>query len=130
MRKTYLVIRFLIAMVWLINGLVCKMMNFAPRHQQIVSGILHTDIPRTITFMIGIAEVMMAVWIVSGKYLKTNVYLQISVIALMNILEYIFVPHLLLWGKLNIIFAGVLIAVIYINALYINPARSANVRIS
>ncbi len=130
MRQLYVIIRFVIAMVWLINGLVCKMMNVVPRHQEIVSEILSTGIPRTITFLIGIAEVIMAIWILSGKYFKINIYTQISVIAAMNILEYIFVPDLLMFGKLNIVFAGVLIVTIYVNAFIINPDSAADAKLS
>src|SRR5688572_20733939 len=54
------------SLVWLINGLVCKFLNFVPRHELIVSRILGTEYASLITKAIGIAEMLMVVWIFSG----------------------------------------------------------------
>ncbi len=40
---------YCIAIIWLTNGLFCKVMNFVPRHQQIVAGILGDKLSRTLT---------------------------------------------------------------------------------
>ena len=37
---THQVLHYLIAAVWLANGLFCKVLNLVPRHQQIVARIL------------------------------------------------------------------------------------------
>ena len=42
------------------------------------------------------------------------------VIATMNILEFIIVPNLLLWGRANALFAFLFILVIYYNEFHIN----------
>lgn len=109
------ILTYFIALVWLINGLLCKVLNFVPRHQEIVSEIIGPDYAPILIKAIGFSEILMAIWILSRIKSRTNAILQIMVIATMNILEFILVPHLLLWGRLNIIFAMLLIAIIYYN---------------
>jgi hypothetical protein len=54
-----------IALVWLINGLFCKLLNMAPRHQEIVGRILGDDHTFLITKAIGTGELLIVVWILS-----------------------------------------------------------------
>ena len=121
MRTQYLVFRILIAAVWLVNGLFCKVLNLVPRHQQIVANILGNDHPRTFTLLIGLAEIGMAIWILSGIRPKLNAITQIAVIVAMNTLEFFIVPDLLLWGKANAIFAFLFVLFICYYAFYLNP---------
>jgi hypothetical protein len=108
-------INYSIAGIWIINGFVCKILNLVPRHQQIISSILGAQHSRLLTTLIGIAEMIMAVWILSRFQTKLNAIVQILVITTMNVLEFILVPELLLWGKFNSIFAAMLVLTIYIN---------------
>lgn len=110
-----MVINYFIAAVWLINGLFCKVLNMVPRHRQIVAAILGQNHAAVFTVLIGIAEIVMAVWIVSNYKSKLNAVIQITIIATMNILEFLLVPHLLLWGRFNLFFAVLLITVIGYN---------------
>jgi len=109
------ILTYLIAAVWLINGLFCKVLNFVPRHEQIVGRILGNDHSRSLTVLIGLAEIAMTIWILSRVKPKMNAVFQIAIVATMNIIEFILVPDLLLWGKANSIFAAVFIIVIYVN---------------
>lgn len=109
------ILTYSIALVWLINGLICKVLNFVPRHQEIVSEIIGADFAPILIKVIGFSEILMAIWIITGIKSRTNAILQIIVIATMNILEFLLVPHLLLWGRINIIFALLLIAIVYYN---------------
>jgi uncharacterized membrane protein YphA (DoxX/SURF4 family) len=109
---------YLIAMVWLTNGLVCKVTNFVPRHQEIVKRILGSDHARLFTIVIGISETAMAIWILSGFRRRLNVITQVIVIATMNIIEFILAPDLLLWGRLNALFAFLFILLILYNEFY------------
>ncbi|RYE25567.1 MAG: hypothetical protein EOP51_03705 [Sphingobacteriales bacterium] len=111
------IITWLIAAVWLVNGLFCKVLNMVPRHQLIVERILQLSNARTVTILIGMAEILMAVWIVSGIGKRLNVIFQIVVILLMNTLEFFFASDLLLWGKLNMIFAALFSLLIYVHDL-------------
>ena len=84
-----------------------------PRHQQIVSRILGETYAPILTKAIGVSEIVMAVWILSGIFPRLNAWTQIIIIAIMNILEFTLVPDLLLWGKANAFFAFLFILLIY-----------------
>ena len=119
-RDLHKILNYLIASVWLINGLFCKLLNLVPRHEQIVAEILGEEFSRTFTVLIGWSEIVMAIWIVSGYKSRLNCIVQVSVIAVMNTLEFMLVPDLLLWGKFNALFAFILILFIYFNEFQIN----------
>ena len=113
------ILNWLIALVWFINGFVCKVLNLVPRHQEIVARITGSDQTRILTLMIGLSEIVMAFWILSGKWSRINAITQIVVIAVMNTLEFILVPDLLLWGKFNALFALLFIILIYYNEFHL-----------
>ena len=119
-RKTHNVITFVIAIVWAFNGLFCKVFNLVPRHQQIVGEILFDDYSRVLTILIGLSELLMAIWVISNFQSRLNAITQISLVGLMNVLEFILVPNLLFWGKLNSMFAILFILLIYFNEFYLN----------
>ncbi len=112
-RKIHGILTYCIAAVWLVNGLVCKILDLVPRHQQIVARILGDNYSRPFTFIIGLLEVGMAIWILSGRHTRQNAVLQILIIATMNTLEFFLVPDLLLWGKMNSLFAFLFILVVF-----------------
>lgn len=115
LKSKYNILTFLIAIVWMANGLFCKVLNFVPRHEAIVERILNTSYSRQVTILIGLSEILMAIWILTNFKPKLNAMVQITVVLIMNILEYILVPDLLLWGKINIIFALFFISLVYYN---------------
>jgi hypothetical protein len=118
--RKHQILGFFIATVWLINGLFCKVLNLVPRHQQIVARILGDEHARLFTLLIGIGEIAMAAWIISGIWSRANGVIQILIIAIMNTFESLLVPDLLLWGKANAFFAFLFILVIYYNEFYLN----------
>ena len=91
-----------------------------PRHQQIVARILGDDFSRPLTILIGSSEIVMAIWVLSSFKTRLNAVVQIIVVAAMNILEFILAPDLLLWGRLNSVFALLFIGLIYFNAFSLN----------
>lgn len=105
-----------IALVWFINGFVCKLLNFVPRHRLIVAHILGEEHSGLFTRTIGISEVLMAVWIISGIKPEFCAIVQIIIVAAMNIIEFITVPRLLLFGRMNSLVAALFIVVVYCNA--------------
>jgi hypothetical protein len=109
------ILAYCIAAVWLINGLYCKVLNMVPRHEQIVTRILGNQYAEIYTKLIGMAEILMALWIISGIQSRLNAIMQILIIITMNMLEFILVPDLLLWGRLNLLFALFFCALIYWN---------------
>ena len=110
---------YFIVFIWLVNGLLCKVLNLVPRHQEIVGRILGEDYSRPLTFAIGIAEIVMAIWVLSGFKSRLNTILQILVVITMNVFEFILVPDLLLWGKFNALFAFLFILIIYVNEYHL-----------
>ncbi|MES2514810.1 MAG: DoxX-like family protein [Bacteroidota bacterium] len=114
-----------VAAIWLANGLLCKVLNFVPRHQQIVGRILGDHYARSLTIVIGLSEIFMALWILSRYKTKLNAVAQITIIATMNTLEFILAPDLLLWGKFNSVFALILILVIYVNEFHLNKKQTS-----
>ena len=118
------ILTYLIATVWLVNGLFCKVLNFVPRHQQIVGRILGEEFSKPLTICIGISEILMAVWILSKFKPKLNAIAQMVIVATMNTLEFILVPDLLLWGKFNSVFATIFIVIVFYNEFVLNMETS------
>ena len=109
------IIHYFIAAVWLVNGLFCKILNLVPRHQEIVGRILGNEYAGILTKLIGVSEILMAVWVLSQIKSRLNAITQIAIVATMNLIEYFVVPDLLLWGKMNSIFALLFIGLVYIH---------------
>lgn len=118
--KKHQLLTYFIATVWIANGLICKVLNLVPRLREIVSRILGSDHSRLFTILIGLSEIVMAGWILSGLWTRLNAVTQIVVIATMNVLEFFLVPDLLLWGKLNSLWAFLFILLIYYNEFWLN----------
>ena len=123
----YRIINYIIASIWLVNGFLCKVLNLVPRHKQIVSRILGDEYSRELIILIGISEIAVAGWILLQFKSKVNALFQIVIIASMNILEFILAPDLLLWGRYNIVFACLLIAIIWVNEFYIRKSQGSKI---
>jgi hypothetical protein len=117
-RSKHQILNYLIAAVWSINGLACKVLNLVPRHREIVARILGYDHASFLTIIIGILETLMAVWILSRIMPRINAITQIIIIATMNIIEFFVVPDLLFWGRWNALFAFLFILLIFYNEFY------------
>ncbi|MDE5449446.1 DoxX-like family protein, partial [Elizabethkingia meningoseptica] len=65
-KNLHKIISYSIAAVWLVNGLFCKVLNFVPRHREIVANIIGHEYSKSFTIIIGFAEILMAVWILTG----------------------------------------------------------------
>lgn len=118
--KMHKILIYCIAAVWIANGLFCKLINLVPRHEQIVAKIIGNNYSKPLTILIGISEIGMAIWILSGIRSRLNAIAQIAIVATMNTLEFILAPDLLLWGKFNSIFAFLFISVVYYNEFHLN----------
>jgi len=98
-------IRVFLALVWLANGLWAKVLGGAPRHREIVAVLLGRDLAEVFTVLIGIGEVVIALWILSGRFPVTCGWVQIILVVSMNLIEQAVVPGLLLWGRWNLLWA-------------------------
>jgi hypothetical protein len=112
------ILTWLIAAVWLVNGLFCKVLKLVPRHREIVARIIGPHHAGTFTILIGCAEIGMALWIISGIRRRLNAITQVVIIATMNTLEFILAPDLLLWGRLNALYAFLFILAIVYNEFH------------
>jgi hypothetical protein len=104
-----------IAVVWLVNGLFCKLLNLVPRHQEIVARILGDEHSFLLTKTIGIMEIFMAVWVFSRKNFRLAAIVQAVLVGAMNIIEFLLAPDLLLFGRINILFAAAFIVLVLVN---------------
>ena len=120
----HILLTYLIASVWLINGLFCKIFNLVPRHQQIVREIVSNNYSRELTLIIGVLEVVMVLWIISNYRSKLNAITQIVIISIMNVIEFMITSEILLWGKLNIVFAASFVFIVYVKEFKLNPKNN------
>ena len=111
------ILSFCVAGVWLVNGLFCKLLNFIPRHELIVAKILGDQNAALATKLIGAAEILMAIWVVSNLKPRICTPVQVVIIITMNLLEFFLAPELLLFGKANIIFAFLFCCLIFLGNL-------------
>jgi hypothetical protein len=111
-----------IAAVWFINGAVCKLLNLVPRHREIVGAIMGNEHEALLTTLIGIGEIFMAIWVISGYRERLNAITQIVLIVVMNAIEFAVVPELLLWGRLNAVFALLFVFVVFYNQFGLNDS--------
>lgn len=116
--KTFL--QYFTALVWIVNGLFCKILDFVPRHRDIVGKILGTEQSYLLIKIIGCSEIVMAIWIFSKYKSRFCTVLQIFIVAIMNIIEFIYAPELLLFGKINILIAGIFIGILFFNEFILN----------
>jgi hypothetical protein len=112
----YRLFTWLIATVWLMNGLYCKVLDLVPRHRQIVGVILGSQHEKLFTILIGIGEILVALWILSRIKPRLCAIFQIILIGTMNMIEFILVPDLLLFGRWNLLFAVLFMCFIYLTS--------------
>ncbi|WP_460621993.1 DoxX-like family protein [Hymenobacter tenuis] len=113
--------------MWLANGLMCKLLHLVPRHEAIVARILGPTYAAPLTRLIGLAEIGVALWVLSRRWVRLNAGLQIAVVATMNIIEYFLAPELLLWHQFNSVFAGLFMLVVYYYGFVLTPADGQTV---
>jgi hypothetical protein len=108
-------LNYCFAIIWLGNGLLCKVLDMVPRHSLIVARVLGDRHSGVITKLIGVSEILMAIWILSGYKPRLNAIVQILVITLMNMIEFLLASDLLLFGKFNAVLASILVLAIFYN---------------
>lgn len=106
------VFALLFALVWFVNGLVCKVLDQVPRHRDIVGRILGEQHALVLTRAIGVCEMAMAIWILSRWKWRWSATAQIIAVLTMNLIEFLLAPDLLLFGRWN-----ALIALLYVSVV-------------
>ena len=80
-------LRIAVAAVWLVFGVVFKLLGFAPRHRLIVASIVGEAAAGPVTLAVGAAETLLGLWVLSGIRPRTCAAVQTLAIAAMNTLE-------------------------------------------
>ena len=88
--------RYGIASVWLFHGLFGKVLGLIPRHRLIVARVLGEDVSGAATRAIGIAEILLALWVASGRFPRLCAAAITLALAAMNTLEVLYARDLLL----------------------------------
>jgi len=91
-----LAMRIATAGVWLVFGFLFKVCQLLPRHQSIVAAVIGPALAGPATVLIGSAETVMGLWILSRRWPLACAAAQTAAIVLMNTLEIIQARELLL----------------------------------
>jgi hypothetical protein len=87
--------------------------DHVPRHEEIVSRILGNAHAPTLTTAIGFGEILIGLGCLSGRRPKLCALTQVVLVLTMNIIEQILAVDLLLWGRLNLVFALGFAGIVY-----------------
>lgn len=85
--RLLLTLRLATAAVWIVFGLVFKVLHVLPRHETIVAAVLGPAWAGPATVAIGAAEVLIGLWILSGRWPLLCIATQTVAIAAMNLAE-------------------------------------------
>lgn len=102
----------LLVSVWAVNGLWCKVLGQVPRHEQIVARVVGEALAGPLTVAIGLAELGMVAWILSGLFPRLCGLTQAALVMTMNVIEQLVAGDLLLFGRLNLLWATVFSALV------------------
>jgi hypothetical protein len=76
-----------IAGVWIFHGLYSKILNGIPRHRMIVAEILGEAIADVAVIGIGVLEILLGCWVLTGLFRRLNAVIQTLALVSMNTLE-------------------------------------------
>lgn len=112
------------ATVWLLFGMWFKVLGMVPRHKQIVASVVGEAEAGPVTVGIGVSEIAIALWILSGFYPRACAALQSIAIVTMNALELSLARDLLLAPIVMICANTLFLVVVWYCALKTPPAQS------
>ena len=115
----------LFALVWFANGLGCKVLDLVPRHRAIVGRILGESHALMLTRTIGLAEIVMGLWIFSQWKWRWSATAQITAVVTMNAIEFTLAPDLLLFGRWNALVALAYVAVVAYAGFFHTPTSTS-----
>lgn len=81
------VVQVMIAAVWIFHGLYSKILNGIPRHRLIVGRILGSANMVPATRLIGLLELLLGIWVITGWQSVACASVQTTGIVAMNALE-------------------------------------------
>jgi uncharacterized membrane protein YphA (DoxX/SURF4 family) len=92
-------VRRFVASVWLVHGLYNKLLGGSPRHLAIVQEVPGLSGATGVRLLaaVGLCEVALALWVLSGRAPRRCATAQTAVLLSMNLVELTFARRLLLW---------------------------------
>ncbi|HEX6732039.1 MAG TPA: DoxX-like family protein [Pyrinomonadaceae bacterium] len=112
------------AAVWLLFGMWFKVLGMVPRHRLIAAAILGEAVATPVIMLVGIAEIAIALWIVSGIYPRFCAIVQSIAIVTMNALELSIARELLLAPVLMVVANTIFLGVVWYCALKIPTTQA------
>lgn len=94
--RARLFLRVLIGSVWIFHGLYSKLLDGIPRHREIVGRVLGDDLAGRLTPVIGVAEILLGIWVLTARWPRTCALVQTAALVAMNALEIAFARELLI----------------------------------
>lgn len=94
--RLHLLVQIGIGSVWIFHGLYSKILNGIPRHRLIVGRILGTERAGTATKAIGLLELLLGVWAITGWHPVWCASVQTAALIAMNSLEILLARELLI----------------------------------
>jgi DoxX-like family len=90
-------IRASIALVWLYQGLWCKLMDGVPQHEAVIAAVpfIGPAAAKGVLIALGWAECCIAAWVLSGKRMRYAALAQTALLVIMNAGGTIWAPHLI-----------------------------------
>lgn len=104
-----------IALVWVMFAILGKLFPITPTHREIVARVFGEELSGPLTIFIGIGELCVAGWILSGVARRWCGWFQIMSVVTMNCIELSIANDILLWGRLNGVFALLFVLIVYSN---------------
>jgi hypothetical protein len=98
-RSPWTWVRLGVAAVWILFGLIFKVLGAVPRHREIVARVLGERWAGPVTRLVGLGECAVGVWMASGWHVGACVAAQTLAIASMNSLELLKARELLLSAR-------------------------------
>lgn len=89
-------LRFPIAAVWIFHGLYSKLLGGIPRHEMIVGRVLGETHARWGITAVGLLEIALGLWILTGRNRITCAAIQTAAIVAMNTIEILLARDLLI----------------------------------
>jgi hypothetical protein len=79
-------VRASIALVWLYEGLWCKLLGGMPRHAEVIAAtpFMGPEAARAVLITLGLAECGIAMWVLSGQRMRQAALVQTLLLIAMN----------------------------------------------
>lgn len=103
-----------IAGVWVFHGLYSKLLNGVPRHREIVARVVGEELATPVTTMIGAGEIMLGLWMWSGRKRRACAAAQTAALVSMNTLEIARADDLLISARGMLLLNALLIATAWV----------------